>query len=149
MNNMYHEMRFYAIGVFSIAHKIKNAKFFSTFLEVPRGFLTQTQAFSLFYFLNYFLIYVKLINSIPFSPQKQEYRSPVRHVIIIASVIICAARGRGRCSFSAIILPKNLSRSSSSPRTHTGPVVVDFLCPPVDNDQHLPQWQRAAGQTRS
>jgi len=49
-----------------------------------------------------------------------EYRSPIHRVIIIASAIICATRGRGLSgrSFSAIILPKNLSRSFSSSRTH-------------------------------
>lgn len=79
---------------------------------------------------------------VPFSPRyHHRKRDNLRH-----------ARSRATVEFlSAIILPKNLSHSSPplltspSPAVRTsgygaGSVVVDFLYPPVDNDQHLPQW---------
>lgn len=89
-----------------------------------------------------------------------KYRSlRTRRVIIIASAIICATRGLEpwyRVSLRDYPTEKSLALLLSSPtsvRTSVpgaGSVVVDFLYPPVDNDQHLPQWPESGGaETRS
>lgn len=107
-------------------------------------------------YISNFILYVELINSIPpshimhqvpFSSGSPRYhhreRDNLRH-----------ARSRAVCwSFSPRLSYRKISRAPpllTHVGTGAGSVVVDFLYPSVDNDQHLPQWPESGGaETRS
>lgn len=93
------------------------------------------------------------MHRVPFSPRyHHRERDNLRHARV---------SGHGRVSLRDYPTEKSLARSSPplltspSPAVRTsgygaGSVVVDFLYPPVDNDQHLPQWpESGVVETRS